>query len=208
MLILGLLSQKPLAFSDIRKLTGLKDASVSHYVRKLIGLGLLRKTDIGTYKLVYKVPFCYLHDCRRYTYIGLLGYRCERMEPEPITSIKILEENGYSISGAYILTTKSAYSGWEKTLLDMFEVTFIADKDLLSIPTIEKKIERIVLSEYKKNPIILDCTALTKTATIAMYNIAKKYMIPLIYIYENTKEYYWVISIEDIRSELKSIFEH
>jgi len=51
--------------------------------------------------------------------------------------------------------------------------------------------------------VIMDCTSATKPATIAYYEIAQTYLIPLIYIYEETKELKWLISRETIKEKLR-----
>jgi len=48
----------------------------------------------------------------------------------------------------------------------------------------------------------MDCTSATKPATIAYYELAQKLWIPLIYVYEETKQLKWLISKEDIQEKL------
>ena len=50
--------------------------------------------------------------------------------------------------------------------------------------------------------VIMDCTSATKPATIAYYELAQTYLIPLIYTYEKTKELKWLISKETIEKRL------
>jgi hypothetical protein len=48
----------------------------------------------------------------------------------------------------------------------------------------------------------MDCTSLTKPATMAYYELASTYHVPLIYVYEGTGELKWLISKDTIRSKL------
>ena len=197
----------PLTFSELKKLLDIPDASLYHFLKRLDEHKLVLKTEWGVYRSTFKIPFYYiLKGLKSLTYIGLLGYRDSREEPEPITAKKILEKNNVTIERGYIITTKEAEQDWADKDLDGYTVVYVTKEELLCIPKIENKICRIVEEEEKESPMILDCTSLTKTATIAMYNVAKKYLLPLIYVYEHTKELYWVISTEDIKSELKEIF--
>jgi len=199
---------RPLTFSDLKKLTKLADGSLGHYLTKLMSLGIIEKDELDLYSLRQIVPFCYLFDglppC---TYIGLLGFKAHHTEPEPITALKLLKEAGVTVEENYVISTKTALKTWHPETVKGLNFVLISEKELFSIPQIEERIKEIVVKESTIRPIILDCTSLTKTATIAMYNVARKYFMPLIYIYEETKELYWIISPEEVKNMLLEKFK-
>jgi hypothetical protein len=72
------------------------------------------------------------------------------------------------------------------TCLEHMIEDFNAMKDYL-----ESDIQRWL----EKNVVIFDCTGLTKPATLALYEIARTYYAPLIYIYGRDGEgiIHWII---------------
>jgi len=67
---------------------------------------------------------------------------------------------------------------------------------------VKNKVLPQLTSLLKEYIVIMDCTSATKPATIAYYELAQTYQIPLIYVYEETKELKWLISKETIKEKL------
>ena len=203
--ILKSLCSGPKRFSQLKRETQLNDALLLHYLRKLLRYGIITREAEKTYKLRFKVPICYLflnfHPC---TYLGFLGLRQEREIPEPIIALNLLRRLRIIPTKNYIFTTSDALASWKGYELSDFSIKLLSKDDLLDIDAIEERVERVVIEEAKTNLLIMDCTSLTKTATIAMYNLARRYYIPLIYVYEETKELVWLIDIETVKREVIS----
>ncbi len=205
--ILHAIAERPLLFTDIKKKTGMDDSLVDYYLKRLQELRIIGKTPWGTYYLIEKIPFCYLCSrIREIIYVGLLGQKHYHTEPEPITAIRLLKKEGYKINDVIVITTRTAISTWGTVNEDILSIITVEDKDILSIEKMTNIIFNIVDKQSRKTAIILDCTSLTKPATIAMYNISTKYLIPLIYIYEQTKQLHWILRPEDIGKMLRNIF--
>ncbi len=192
------------SFSEIKKKVSLEDASIAHFLKKLIKHDIVEKLGKGRYILKMRTPICYLFDdVDSFYYIGLLGMKNSHMEPEPESAVSLLENEGIKISRRIIFTTPEALYSWRGFDFSDYDIKIISAKDLLDIPVIEEKIHEAILPEMKSGLLILDCTSLTKTATIAMYNLAIKLNIPLIYVYEERRKLVWLISLDDVRKEVK-----
>ena len=118
--------------------------------------------------------------------------------------MELLRRTGINISKNYVFTTPEALNSWQNRVLTDFNIRILNREDLFDIKIIEEKLEHVILEEMKNSLLLMDCTSLTKTATIAMYNLARKYCIPLIYVYEETKELIWLIDIETVKNEVIS----
>lgn len=189
-------------FSEIQKKTELSSALLAYKLQKLIKIGLVKKITSGTYEIRYKTPLCYIYcDKPEYTYIGLLGLKQGRDLPEPLVALKLLEKEKIKPVKNYVLATKESISDWSG-YLENFNIRTLKTEDTLNIEKIEKILENIILKERDKTVIILDCTSLTKTATIAFYKQAIKHHTPLIYIYEHTKTLIWLQSKTEITKNL------
>ena len=192
-------------FFQLKAETQLNDAVLLHYLRKLLDYGIVQRETKGIYALKFRTPICYLFALTiPHVYIGFLGLRQGRDIPEPVIALDLLERVGIRITKNYVFTTSDALATWEDYELSDFNVKILKKSDLLDISVMERKIEQVLVGEAKKNLLIMDCTSLTKTATIAMYNLARKYCIPLIYVYEGTKELVWLIDIETVKNEVIS----
>ena len=191
-------------FYQLKRETELNDAVLIHYLRKLIEYGVVKHREKGFYALEFKTPICYAFLEKPNVYIGFLGLRQARSEPEPVIALSLLKTEGIKVERCYIFTTSDALTSWSDYDLSSFNIKLLKRSDLLNIGVIERKIEQVLTEEARENLLIMDCTSLTKTATIAMYNLARKYCIPLIYVYEETKELVWLIDIETVRNEVIS----
>lgn len=182
------------SFSEIKKFVGLNDASIAHYLRRLICYDIIQKKGKGKYLLRRKTPLCYLFDdVDSFYYVGLLGKRDLHNEPEPETAILLLMQEGIRIDKRIIFTTPEALYSWSNFDFSQYNIKILNTRDLLDISLIEKRLYETIMPEMNNGLIILDCTSLTKTATIAVYNIAIKLNIPLIYVYEDKNKLVWLI---------------
>ena len=205
--LLKALARKSLFFSDISRIARMDDSLTNYYLSRLLSLGIVEKTDLGTYALRIKVPFCYLEDeISEYTYLGLLGRRHYHEEPETKTATNILGGKGYNIVEIKVITTRSAVDNWSSEVIGDYDLVIVDEKDIVSISSMEDVITGILERLILRRPVIMDCTSLTKPATIAMYNVARRYLVPLIYVYEADRQIHWIITQREIRDCLCEMF--
>jgi hypothetical protein len=53
----------------------------------------------------------------------------------------------------------------------------------------------LLIKDYS---VILDCTSSTKPATLAFYQLAQRYSLPLVYVYERGPTLKWLVSRETL----------
>lgn len=75
-------------------------------------------------------------------------------------------------------------------------------EEVIKIDAIKGKVKPQLESLLRSHVVIMDCTSLTKPATIAYFELASTYYVPLIYVYEDTGQLKWLISRDTIRSKL------
>jgi DNA-directed RNA polymerase subunit K/omega len=226
--ILRLLGEKGgvAGFNDIasylKSLRGAKEREPS--VAKHL-IGILEEHDIiqrvriegGPYALKYKTPFCWLFgkDRVEYVYFGLLGaWRPPGREIVTKTALNLLKNDGYQVSQIHILTTQSGYDAWRKELdelrkeyqelrrSDILHYYLCPEQEVDDFGVIKRIIEPFIQSLLRDYVVILDGTGLTKPATLAMYELARKYCIPMIYVYEAERRLHWCVSKESISERL------
>jgi DNA-binding transcriptional ArsR family regulator len=196
-------------YKEILDATSLTPSTIRHHLARLeIDFHLIReRKSRSPYSLVHRSPLCFIFSKRqgkKITYFGLLGKRDERdRDPETITAKEILDRKGFEIESAYVLTTHSGIQSWSaEKRLEELNISWIvcSDKDVGSIQALTHKIWKRVSSELENHFVLMDCTSLTKPATIAYFKIASTLMLPLIYVSEENKTLTWIISIEEIRN--------
>ncbi|MEM3694321.1 MAG: hypothetical protein QXI39_09920 [Candidatus Bathyarchaeia archaeon] len=69
---------------------------------------------------------------------------------------------------------------------------------MIDIDAVKERVRPQLESLLRSHVVIMDCASLTKPATIAYYELAREYRVPLIYVYEDTKRLKWLISKEDL----------
>ena len=185
-------------FSKIMQATGVKDKNPSHHLNVLIQYGIIEKYIAeGPYALRYKTPLYFIFgknpEREKISYIGLPGEREGRTEPETTVALKLLKKSGLEASLVYIVTSTAGVNSWKD---DKLEAQWIlCDGDAITdIDKIRKKVGLITRELIKEHLVIMDCTSLNKPATIAFYQLAQKYLIPLIYVYEPQHRLKWLIS--------------
>ena len=121
-------------------------------------------------------------------YLGLLGLpRPEYPEPETITAIKLLEKEGVKICKVAVASSREALDKHKSKIN-----AFLAKKKVI-IRYIEvqpddyfkckEELLKLINSNIIKHNIICDVTGGTKIMTLALAEVARKYDLPLIYVF-------------------------
>jgi hypothetical protein len=165
------------------------------------------------YRLKHRTTFCWLMGGNvPITFIGMLGLREYNPEPEPKTFLFLLEENKEEIgpgpidkNSAYILTTSRAMGEWGSEVkglgIEMEHFIECSQYDIQNIGSMKAKVLFLLnLDEMRDKIVVLDCTGLTKPATIAFYEVARDFYFPLVYVYG--RSFRLLISREYVRERL------
>ncbi|MCS7113455.1 MAG: hypothetical protein RMJ00_05470, partial [Nitrososphaerota archaeon] len=193
------------SFSELERLSGVRGSVLKYHLDRLIKFNIVEGEVKGTYKLTFKTPLCWLFDSKiEYIYLGLLGRRSGRGEPEPETAIKLLVDQGITPKLIYVVTSMAALSEWAELKLP-YNWILCYEEELVDIDSIIDKVRPQLEALIKDYIVIMDCTSLTKPATIAYYQLAITYYIPLIYIYEDTKQLKWLISKDKLKTLLNIV---
>ena len=195
-------------FSEIEETSGVKGSVLVHHLNRLQALNVVEKETKGTYRLKYKTPLCFIfHPARSvpFAYFGLLGKKEERETPETAVAIDLLKQQGLKPSLKYVVTSPEALNSW-KNLRLQYQWILCYEDEIIDVDSVKTKISPQLLSLLTNYVVIMDCTSATKPATIAYYELAQKLWIPLIYVYEETKQLKWLISKEDIQEKLTKKF--
>lgn len=129
--------------------------------------------------------------------IGLLGKRDKRTIPETKVALELLEKEGIIPKLVYVTTSLEALEEWKDLKLPYQWITAY-EAQIADIDEVKKRVTpqlEILLKDYV---VILDCTSATKPATIAYYELANQYLVPLVYIYEPVRSLKWLISKETL----------
>jgi len=190
-------------FSEVQAESGVKGSVLNHHLNRLQRYKVIEREVRGTYRLTFRTPLCFIFTPKQkmpIAYLGLLGHK--REEPEPQVALKLLEKEGFKPDLIYILTSPEALDEWKQLKLP-YQWILCYEDEVIDVDSVEKKVTPQLLSLLREYIVIMDCTSLTKPATIAYYELAQKLWIPLIYVYDETKQLKWLISKEKIKSKLK-----
>ncbi|MEM3383834.1 MAG: hypothetical protein QXF43_03020 [Nitrososphaerales archaeon] len=193
------------SFSDIRNASGIKDPTLVHHLNRLQDLNVIEKEVKGTYKLKYKTPLCYIFQERPLipmAYLGLLGRRDKRPEPETKVALELLSKEGIKPQLIYVVTSMEALNEWKDLKLP-YQWILCYEDEIIDIDAVKRKIKPQLESLLKDYIVFIDCTSATKPATIAYYELAQQYYTPLLYVYEEKRVLKWLISKETIKARLK-----
>jgi len=188
-------------FSEIETTSGVKGSLLAHHLNRLQSLNVLEREVKGTYRLTYKTPLSYIFEKPTKTtiaYFGLLGRRESRPKPETRVALELLGQEGVSSKLVYVVTSPEALSEWKELKLP-YQWILCYEEEIINIDAVKNKVTPQLESLLKNNVVIMDCTSATKPATIAYYELAQTYCIPLIYVYEETKQLRWLISKEILK---------
>jgi hypothetical protein len=194
-------------FSTISKMTGVKDNNLLHHLDVLIQYGIVEQVANGPYALKYKTPLCFIFgdkpEKENISYIGLLGERNEREEPETSVALQLLKRHsGIEPGIAYVVTSTAAAGSWKNIELPV-QWILCDGESITDIDKIRRKVEVVLRDLIKEHLVIMDCTSFNKPATIAIYGLAQTYLVPLIYVYEPRHKLKWLISKEDLIRKFK-----
>lgn len=192
-----------LRFGKIASETEIAGSTLNHNLNILVGRGVVSRCD-GVVRLVYKTPLCFVFDSPTvcYAYLGLLGERGGREESETATAIDLLGGVGLVFDKVRVVTTFGCVSEWEGCVPGDVDWFLVGDEEIRRVNAMERRVEGVLEELMRDYVVIMDCTSATKPATIAFYKLANEYWVPLIYIYEKTRELAWIISREELSRRL------
>jgi len=186
---------------------------ITYYLRCLAEEGVIYKETRGVYRLRtfrYCIPFWDV--CPKFSLLTALGRRDSRDIPEPLVALNLLKESferklrgqeEIVISPIKIITTATALGEWKDRTEDLSrigEFKVVPEEYLISLEKIFQLLVKIVDELEKETIPILDCTPLTKIYTIAIFNIAIRRGLPVIYIYEAKKKLIFIQSLEQLKN--------
>jgi len=190
-------------FSEIEKTSAVKGSLLAHHLNRLQSLNVIEREVKGTYRLTYTTPLCYILDKATkmaIAYFGLLGRRESRLKPETNVALELLKLEGVNAKLTYVVTSPEALNEWKELKLP-YQWILCYEEEIIDIDAVKKKVTPQLENLLKNHVVIMDCTSATKPATIAYYELAQTYCIPLIYVYEETKKLKWLISKETIKTK-------
>ena len=192
---------------------------IYYHLKRMCTRGILVRKSKGIYELNTIAPFCLIGlEYPHFSYIGGLGRRLGREEPEPLVATNKLEEelskkfSGFRFARKIIITTPEASDEWRDIIDKLsgmgFEFIMVSSSTLVDIRKMGDYLTSIV-DRLKAGSIpIIDCTSLTKIYTIAAIEVATRECLPVIYIYEDTGELYWLIGIDEaMRRAIKKLLD-
>jgi len=126
----------------------------------------------------------------------------ERLEDhEPKIAIELLKYEKITPNLSYVTTSPEALSDWKHVRLP-YEWILCYEDEIVDIDAVRSKVQpqlEVLLRDYL---VIMDCTSSTKPATIAFYQLAQMYLVPLVYVQETTRRLKWLISRNSIMREV------
>jgi DNA-binding transcriptional ArsR family regulator len=191
-------------FSEIEAESGVKGSVLTHHLNRLQRFNVIQREVKGTYCLTFKTPLCFIFNTKQKiptAYLGLLGRRESREKPEPEVALTLLEKERLKPDLIYVVTSPEALNDW-KQLKPPFQWILCYEDEIIDVDAVKNKVTPQLLNLLRDCIVIMDCTCATKPATIAYYELAQTFWIPLIYVYEETKQLKWLISKEDIKLKL------
>jgi len=193
------------SFAQIEDASDIHGNTLVHNLAVLQRYNIINKSVKGKYSLRYKTPICYVFappNTYHVVYLGLLGRKERRDTPETEVALKLLEKEGITPELAYVATTPQALEEWSKLKPPYRWITLYED-EISDINSVKNRVRPQLENLIKDYVVILDCTSATKPATIALYELANQYLIPLIYIYEPIKRLTWLISKDDLMRKIE-----
>jgi hypothetical protein len=147
-----------------------------HNLRLLIRFNIVEEEVKGAYRLKYKTPLCYLFNEEQtdIAYLGLLGRRNGRDEPETNTALKLLKAEGIESKVVSVLTSIEALEEWKPLKLS-YNWILCYEEEIVDIDAVKNKVQQEVELLLRDYILLLDCTSATKPATIAYCEVAQVY---------------------------------
>jgi DNA-binding transcriptional ArsR family regulator len=101
-------------FSEIEKDSGIKGSTLTYQLDILCSFGVIEREVKGTYRLAYRTPLCYVFETNTpFAYLGLLGRRESRAEPETSVALRLLEKEDIKPELTYVVTSLEALNQWK-----------------------------------------------------------------------------------------------
>lgn len=201
-------------FSEIMRALSVKKQTLEHRLSILNKCGLIEREPRGPISVKFKTPLCFVCDTPGipYAYLGLLGMREGRAEAETETAVALLEEElKAKFELVTVLTTREATGSWSesmpKALEERTETLHLSKEAMGDILSVEDRIRPKVSKLARGHKLIMDCTSGMRPAGIAYYRLAMEYKIPLVYVYEDERKLFWLISKRELKEEFKRILE-
>lgn len=202
-------------FSDIHQRLGgeekVSKSTLKNRLDSLAGLGVITYRE-GVAELRNKATLCYIVGSNiPYAYLGLLGMKreIEDTEPETETAVNLLKEEGINLEKICVVTTPEALDGWSRYMREelwrQIEPVLVKVEEMNDIDKMIQRVKPKLLRLIGEFKVILDCTSGTRPAGIALYSLAERYKLPLIYVYKDMKRIYWLKSKEAIKKELAQL---
>jgi DNA-binding transcriptional ArsR family regulator len=191
-------------FSTIERASGLRAGILTYHLDRLRSLGIVESEVKGTYRLRYRTPLCFAFESRPKTpwaYIGLMGRREQRQNPEPKDALELLKREGITPKLIYVVTSPEAMADWKHLRLP-YEWILCYEDEMIDIDAVRSKVQPQLEALLRDHLLVMDCTSSTKPATIALYQLAQTYLVPLVYIQEAKRRIRWLLSKEDIMRQV------
>jgi len=196
------------SFSQIERASKVTGNTLVHNLNALeLKFHVMEKPVKGTYRLRYKTPLSYIFATENTyptVYLGLLGRRDKRDTPETRVALELLKKDGITPQLIYVTTSLEALQEWKELKLPYQWITAY-EAEITDIDSVKNKVRQQLQILLKDYVVILDCTSATKPATIAYYELANQYLIPLIYIYEPIKSLKWLISKQELLRRIGTV---
>jgi hypothetical protein len=136
-----------------------------------------------------------------WAYLGLLGRKERLQDPEPKIAIDLLKREKITPKLSYVATSPEALSDWKHLRLP-YEWILCYEDEMIDIDAVRNKVQPQLEALLRDYLVVMDCTSSTKPATIAFYELAQAYLVPLVYVQEATRSLKWLISKNDILKEV------
>ncbi|GBC72714.1 hypothetical protein HRbin04_00105 [archaeon HR04] len=122
--------------------------------------------------------------------------------PETEVALELLKREGISPQMIYVTTSPEAFQEWSDLKLP-YQWIIAYETQIADIDAVKEKVRPTLEILLRDCVVMLDCTSATKPATIAYYELAQEYYIPLLYVYEPKKQLKWLISKDAILKRFK-----
>jgi hypothetical protein len=100
-----------------------------------------------------------------------------------------------------VTTSPEALSDWKHLGLP-YEWILCYEDEIVDIDAVAQKVQPQLEALLRDHLVVMDCSSSTKPATIAFYELARMYLVPLVYVQETTRRLKWLISKNDILKEV------
>jgi len=190
--------REKLSFKELSLEVNVPPSTLQYRLHRLVNKSILEKLSRGRYTLAYKTPLGFLSSKTPKAYLGLLGLRQEHKEPEWITALNLLEREGFRINEVTIVATPEAVSSWSNHVTTRVNWRLCSSDDLFKPSKCIEILEPIIADIARKSALIVDITAGPRPAGVMLHKIASRYYVPQIYVREDTKKLYWIVSLKEI----------